>query len=131
MKKKGIKLKQKLIDLSGGNYYHLKSKLKDLRDGLIKKDKEISELNLYIPLPIKEKLITITIASYDEKIHFTTTFHKKDYLSKIKGLLYELYPEYKSNHNFFYLKNKKVDENENLEKNGIKDNDIILLKNSN
>ena len=124
-------LKQKLIDLSGDVYYTSnRRKLKDLRDDLIKKDKEISELNLYIPIPIKEKLMTVTIISNDEKIHFTTTCHKKDYLSKIKELLYEQYPEYKDSDNLFYLKNKIVEENKNLENNGVKDNDIILLKNS-
>ena len=123
-------LKQKLIDLNGGDYYYFnKCKLKDLRDDLIKKEKEISELNLYMPLPIKEKLMTVTIISYDEKIHFTTICHKNDYISKIKELLYEQYPEYKNDNNYFYLKNKIVDENKNLEKNGIKNNDIILLKN--
>ena len=129
-KNKLKQLKQKLIELSNNDsyYYFNKCKLKDLRDDLIKKDKEISELNLYIPLPIKEKLMTLTIISNDEKIHFTTTCHKKDYLSKIKDLLYEQYPEYKNDNNIFYLKNKIVDENNNLEKIGVKDNDIILLK---
>ena len=132
-KNKLKQLKQKLIELSNSShfyYYFNKCKLKDLRDDLIKKDKEISELNLYIPLPIKEKLITLTIISFDEKIHFTTTCLKKDYLSKIKELLYEKYPEYKNDHNIFYLKNNIVDENNNLEKNGVKDNDILMLKNS-
>ena len=72
--------------------------------------------------------MSITIISNDEKIHFTTTCHKKDYLSKIKELLFEQYPEYKNDNNYFYLKNKIVDDNNNLKKIGIKDNDIILLK---
>ena len=124
-------LKQKLTDLNGGNYYYLNEcKLKDLRDDLIKKDKEISELNLYIPLPIKETLMTVTIISSDEKFHFTTISHKSDYFSGVKELLYEKYPEYKNDKNIFYLGNKKVDEKKNLEKNGVKDNDVILLKSS-
>lgn len=123
-------LNQKLIHLSSGDYYYLnKCKLKDLRDDLIKKDKEISELNLYIPLPIKEKLMTVTIISFDEEIRITTTCHKNDYLSLIEELLYEQYPEYKNKNNFFYLKSKIVDKYKNLENNGVKDNDIILLKN--
>ena len=46
--KKLKQLKQKLIELSGGDYYYFnKCQLKDLRDDLIKKDKEISKL-IYI-----------------------------------------------------------------------------------
>lgn len=112
----------------GKDYYFNKCRLKDLRDDLYKKDKEISELNLYILSPIKEKLMTITINSFDEKIHLSTTCHKNDYFSNIEKLLYEKYPEYKDKNNSFYLKGKMIDNNKNLEKNNIKDNDIILLK---
>ena len=64
----------------------------------------------------------------DDKIHFTTICHKNNYFSNIEKLLYEKYPEYKSRYNYFYVKNEIVDENKNLEKNNIKENDIILLK---
>ena len=129
-KKQLKELQQKLIELSSGdNYYFNKCKLKDLRDDLIKKDREISELNLYFPPSLKERLMTLTIISKDEEIHFTTTCHKKDYLSKIKELLFEQYPEYKKDKNIFYLKDKKIGENKSLENNGVKDNDILLLKN--
>lgn len=122
-------LNQRFARLNDGeDYYSNKCRLKDLRDDLYKKDKEISELNLYIPSPIKEKLMTITINSFDEKIHLSTTCHKNDYFSNIEKLLYEKYPEYKDKNNSFYLKGKMIDNDENLDKNNIKDNDIILLK---
>ncbi len=78
---------------------------------------------------MKERLMTLTIISKDEEIHFTTICHKKDYFSKIKELLFEQYPEYKKDKNIFYLKDKKIGENKSLENNGVKDNDILLLKN--
>ena len=122
-------LNHEFSELYNGDYYYLnRCKLKDLRDSLYKKDKEINELNLYIPLPIKEQLMTIEINSLDQKVHFITACHKTDYLSSIEKLLYEKYPKYEGEDNLFCLRNEIIDKNKNLDKNKIKDNDIILLK---
>jgi hypothetical protein len=129
--KERIKLeefKEKLNKLNNENFYLNKCRLKDLRNDLLKKENEISELNLYIPLPIKEKLMSITIISSDENIHFSIICHKKDNFSKIEELLYKEYPQYKNDNNCFFLKGEIIEKNNNLEKNNIKDNDIIILQ---
>ena len=97
-----------------------------MRNELKIKENEITDL--YLPLQIKEKLMTITIISSNENIHFSITCHKKVNFSKIKELFYSKYPEYKNNNNRFYLKGKLIDKNKNLENNNINDNDIIMLE---
>jgi hypothetical protein len=122
-------LNRKLINLNNDVYFYFnKCRLKDLRNDLLKKENEISELNLYIPLQIKEKLMSITIISSDENIHFSIICHNKDNFSKIEELLYNKYPQYKNDYNCFFLKGKIIEKNNSLENNNIKDNDLILLQ---
>ena len=119
-------LSRKFNALNNENLLLNKIRLKDLRNELKIKENEIT--NLYLPLQIEEKLITITIISSNENIHFSITCHKKASFSKIEELFYSKYPEYKNNDNLFYLKGKLIDKNKNLENNKINDNDIIMLK---
>ena len=123
-------LKETLNKLNNNkNFYLNKCRLYDLRNETEKKENELSELSdLYIPLPIKEKLMAITIISTDEKIHFSITCHNKDKFSKIEELLYNEHPEYKNEDNCFFLNGNKNDKNKNLKKNNIKNNDIILIQ---
>ena len=127
--KEKIKIKElsrKFNDLNYENLLLNKIRLKDLRNELKIKENEITDL--YLPLQIKEKLMTITIISSNEIIHFSITCHKKVNFSKIEELFCSKYPEYKNNNNRFYLKGKLIDKNKNLENNKINDNDIIMLK---
>ena len=51
-----------------------------------------------------------------------------DEFTKIENQLYENYPEYNEINNNFILKGKIINKNLTLEQNGIKNNDIIILK---
>ena len=120
-------LKEKLSYLNNNeNFYLNKCRLNDLRNDSEKKENELSDL--FIPLPIKEKLMVITIISTDENIHFSIACHYSDKFSKIEELLYNEYPQYKNDDNYFFLNGNRIDNNKNLKKNNIKNNDIILLQ---
>ena len=108
-----------------------------LIETIFKKDKEIQELksklsSLQITLKEKkeeqEKIITIIIISSDEKLQYSVICKTTDEFTKIENQLYENYPEYNEINNNFILKGKIINKNLTLEQNGIKNNDIIILK---
>ena len=74
-----------------------------------------------------EKLISIIFISSDQKLHFSVICKNTEKFHKIEGQLYESYPEYSENDNFFILNGRKINRYKSLEENGIKNNDIIIL----
>jgi len=103
-----------------------------LIETIIEKDKEIKELKLKLsrlPFVLEEgeKLMSIIFISSDQKLHFSVICKNTDKFHKIEGQLYESFPEYSENDNFFILNGKKINRYKTLEENGIKNNDIIIL----
>ena len=99
---------------------------------IIEKDKEIKELKIKLsrlPFTLEEgeRLITIIFISSDQKLHFSVICKNTEKFHKIEGQLYESYPEYSENDNFFILNGRKINRYKSLEENGIKNNDIIIL----
>ena len=127
-------IKQKLITLKNNNSndsYKEVWKLEDFKRELNYKEEEINNFKLNIPLFIKEKLMVITIISSDESVHFSTICQNNDNFSIIEKLLYDKYPQYKNNknyyNNYFILHGNEIDQKNNIKNNHIKDNDIIEL----
>jgi len=130
IKKKINNLKEELIELKNKNSndsYNEIMNLKSEKRSLKYEKQLISHIESNIPLLIKEKLITISIISTDENIHFSIICQKNDNFSEIEKLLYNKYPNYKNNNNYFVLDGNIIDQKKNLENNNIKDNDIIIL----
>ena len=75
--------------------------------------------------------MVITIISSDESVHFSTICQNNDNFSIIEKLLYDKYPQYKNNknyyNNYFILHGNEIDQKNNIKNNHIKDNDIIEL----
>ena len=76
---------------------------------------------------MKEKSISITIITINQKLKFSLSCNKKDKFVKIEELLYERYPEYMETENYFLINGNKINKFKTLEENGIRNNDIIVL----
>ena len=99
---------------------------------IIEKDKEIKELKLKLsrlPFTLEEgeKIISIIFISSEQNLHFSVICKNTEKFHKIEGQLYESFPEYSENDNFFILNGRKINRYKSLEENGIKNNDIIIL----
>ena len=71
--------------------------------------------------------MSIIFISSTQKLHFSAICKNTDKFHKIEGLLYENFPQYLENDNFFILNGKKINRYKTLEENGIKNNDVIIL----
>ena len=129
-------LKQKLEKEAKESFIEKQKLEKEAKESfietIIEKDKEIKELKLKLsrlPFTLEEgeKLISIIFISSDQKLHFSVICKNTEKFHKIEGQLYESYPEYSENDNFFILNGRKINRYKSLESNGIKNNDIIIL----
>ena len=112
------------------------SKKKDSKESLyeviMEKDKEIKELNLKLsryPIVLNdgEKIMTIIFQSSNEEINYAALCKNTDIFNKIETQLYECYPEYRENENFFTSNGIKINKYKNMDENNIKNNDIIIF----
>ena len=130
--KKYNDLKKELDNYKASQKKLEKEAKESLIETIIEKDKEIKELKLKLsrlPFVLEEgeKLMSIIFISSDQKLHFSVICKNTDKFHKIEGQLYESFPEYSENDNFFILNGKKINRYKTLEENGIKNNDIIIL----
>ena len=105
---------------------------KDLYKALLEKDKEIKQLKEELSkfpfkLSEKEKLMSIIIATLNEKINFSCICKNTDKFKNIEDKCYKEYPEFIETKNKFTLYNKEINLNKSLEDNNIKNNDTIIL----
>ena len=96
----------------------LEVEIKDLKDK-IKRYPFILEKNEY--------LMTIIIMSVDSNIHHPMICKNTDTIQDIEKKLYEKYPYLSEKENFFLFEGNSLNKSYSLEKNKIKDGDIILL----
>ena len=73
-----------------------------------------------------EKLISIKFASSEQDIDFSIILNT-ELFSKIETVLYNKYPKYTETENYFLVGGNKINKHKTLEKNNIKNNDIITL----
>ena len=74
-----------------------------------------------------ENLISIKFISCDQNINFPTFAKPNDDFTKIENILYNNYPNYKENENYFLVNGRRINKYKTIEENGIKNNDIITL----
>ena len=74
-----------------------------------------------------DKLMSIIIISKDKKIHFSIICKNSENFLRIEKELYEQYPEYRNENNYFIHNGEKIDKSKTLDENKIKNNSIIIL----
>ena len=110
---------------------------KETKDSLIKiiieKEKNIKELNLKLlrypfPLEDKENLMNIIFESKDKKLISSAICKNTDEFYKIEAQLYQNHPEFFKKDISFYFNGKKINRFMSLEKSGIGNQSIIIMK---
>ena len=105
---------------------------KELNEIINNKNTEIEELKSQLKrypfqlLP-EEKMMSIIFCSINQEIHYSVICKNTDLFVNIELKVYENYPQYRYNENFFTVNGNKINKYLNLEQNKIKNNDIILL----
>lgn len=74
-----------------------------------------------------ENIINITIISFDQKINFPKSLNSNTKFYIIEDFIYNKYPEYKENDNYFLVNGAKINRFKTLKENNIKNGDIIML----
>ncbi len=74
-----------------------------------------------------EKLLTVIFRTADCKINYSVICKNTQLFSKVEELLYEKYPEYKENENYFLANGIKINRFKTLEENKIKFSENIIL----
>ena len=86
------------------------------------------ELNKYsFDLKKGEYLLPIIFQSVDSKIHYAIICKNTDRFNMIENILYDIYPEYIENENYFIVNGNKINKNKTIEQNNIKYSDIVIL----
>jgi len=100
---------------------------------IIKLMEELSQLKSKLPFELleNEKLMVIAFISEDENFHFSTICKNTEKFSRIENMIYNEYPCYDNDNNIFIADNKIINKHNSLENNGIKNNDIIIVKEKN
>ena len=109
--------------------------MKEALKQIVEKEKKIKDLESKIsryPFDINEgeKLMSIIIKSEDNNICVPIISKNSYKFTKIEEEIYEMFNEYSEKENYFTLKGNKINRNKTLEENGIKDKDIIIMKNN-
>ena len=104
-------------------------KVFELMAEINRKNKELEELRKSIPISINpgEKLMTVIFVSTDKKIHYAIICKNTDKFSTIENKLYDEYPQYSENENFFLVNGNRINRHKDLDYNNIKNSDIIML----
>ena len=97
------------------------------------KDKKIKELETKLsrfPFTLEEgeELMSIMFVSSEQKLYYSTICKNTDGFRKIEEELYKKFPQYFENDITFRLNGKKINRFKTLGENGIKNNDIIEMK---
>ena len=69
----------------------------------------------------------VIFQSTDSKIHYAFICKNTDKFNMIENMLYDKYPEYIENENFFTVNGIKINRFKTMEQNKIKYSDIIIL----
>ena len=125
------KQKNQKKDLIDFNTYKFDSK-EDLFKIILQKDKEINDLKIKLsrfPFELNEgeKLMTINFISVNQEINYSIICKNTQRFNEIENKLYDVYPKYSENENYFIVRGQRVIKNKTLEENHIENNDIIIL----
>ena len=105
------------------------NKEKELMEEISKKNLEIEKLHSYMPLKLNpgENLMTVIFISEDQKVHYSFICKNTDKFVMLESKLYEIYPEYSENDNFFIANGRKIVKFKDLDYNKLNNSDIITL----
>ena len=103
----------------------LEDKVKDLEDKV--KDLEDKIKRYPFILEKNEYLMAIIFQSLDQKVHYQMICKNTDTINELVGKLYAEYPELSKSENYFFGDGKIINKYASLEKNKIKNGDIILV----
>ena len=125
------KQKNQKKDLIDFNTYKFDSK-EDLFKIILQKDKEINDLKIKLsrfPFELNEgeKLMTINFISVNQEINYSIICKNTQRFNEIENKLYDVYPKYSENENYFIVRGQRVIKNKTLEENHIENNDVIIL----
>ena len=111
------------------NMKYNSKKVNELLEEINKKNIEIEQLHSYIPFRLApgEKLMTVIFTSSDQKIHYSFICKNTDKFKDLESKLYDIYPEYSENDNYFLSNGRKIIRFKDLDYNKIKNSDIITL----
>ena len=106
------------------------TKIVELMKKIETKENEIKEIKSRYPIELQkgEKLLSVIFKSINQKILYSIICKNTDKFSKVEDKLYEQYPKYLENENFFIANGIKVNRFKTIEENGIKNSDTITLK---
>ena len=93
----------------------------------IELENEINLFRKYYNFSEGEKLISIKFISGEQDINYSIITKNTEKFIKVEYILYEKYPKYTETTNYFLAKGNKINRNETLEQNNIRDNDVITL----
>ena len=104
-----------------------------LYDEILDKENEIKKLKAKIEkFPFKlaenEDLMSIIIAKEDKSILYSIICKNTDKFIKLEEKFYEEFSELGKVENSFYINDNKIKKYQTLDENGIKNNDIIILR---
>ena len=89
------------------------------------KKKELKEIIDRYPIDLSKnkKLMTLIFISFNQRIHYSIICKNTDLFSKVEKSLYNEYPEYEENENYFTVNGIKIKRHKTLEENKI----IIII----
>jgi len=97
---------------------------------IIELENEIKLFKKYCNFSEGEKLISIIFISVENDINYPIIAKNTDIFLKLESMIYEKYPKYRKTKNSFLVGDNKINPNQTLEQNNIKNNDIITLINN-
>ena len=103
-----------------------------LYETILEKDKEIKDLKLKLsryPVELNEgeELMSLIFISVDQKLNCSIICKNTDKFNKVETKLYDYYPEYTENENYFTFNGIKINKYKTLEENKIKNNNVVIL----
>ena len=131
-----IKEKDKIINEEKKKNENLNKKIKEFENisnnileinNIIELENEIKLFREYNNFSEGEKLISIKFASEKQDIDYSIIIKNTEIFSQIETMLYNKYPKYTETENYFLVGGNKINRHKTLEKNNIKNNDIITL----
>ena len=131
----------KLLNNEINNFYDSQN-INDNKDNS-NKDNIIKELNNEIdklkeklsryPLELSngEKLLSVIFTSSDQNMFYSIICKNTQKFIELEKKLYNDYPEYSKSDNYFMVNGNRVDKTKSLDKNKIRNNDVIILTQNN
>ena len=123
-----INFKQQQINRLKNQLEQKDNKIKDLEDEI--KDLKDQIKRYPFILGKNEYLMAIIFISLDQKVHHPMICKNTDTINEIEKKLYEKYPDLPKKENYFLCKGNNLNKFESLEKNNIKEGDIIFMNNN-